>query len=362
MINRIKRIFSNSNEKVDAFLIVNNQHPNIDLNFFYVSGITSGAFEGCCVLAKSNGKGYLVTSELEEPIARKETELEIRVFKTKEERESHLKEVLSDVNNLGINSDNLSYKHYSDIRKFTKAKLVDVAVAFSKARSIKDKEEIKSISNACEISAKSAQEFTNYIKSNVTEKELSRKLVELQFHNGATNLAFSPPIVAFGKNSASPHHFPTERKLKKNEFVLIDFGAEFSRYTSDISRTFIYGKADKKMKEIYETVLDAQLQAIDTAKEGVNGKDVDKLARGITDKKFKGRFIHSLGHEVGLSIHDGNRLSSQVDFILKENMVVTVEPGVYIPEIGGVRIEDTVLVTKGKPKILTDSPKELIEI
>lgn len=362
MKDGIKRVFSNLSEKIDAFVIANNQYPNVDLNFFYVSGIVSGAFEGCSIIGKSNGRGYLLTSELEEPIARKETKLEIRVFKTKQEKENQLKELLSDVNKLGINSNSLSFKQYSDISKFTKAKITDISSAFSKVRSIKDKEEIKLISKACEISAKSTKEFPNFVKSNITEKELSRKLVELQFNNGATNLAFSPPIVAFGKNSASPHHFPTDRKLKKNEFVLIDFGAEFNRYTSDISRTFVFGKANKKMEEIYETVLDAQLQAIDMAKDGVNGRDVDKLSRGIIDKKFKGRFIHSLGHEVGLSIHDGNRLSSQVDFILKENMVVTVEPGIYIPSVGGVRIEDTVLVTKEKAKVLTNSPKELIEV
>ncbi len=362
MKERIKKLFSNSDKEVDAILIANGQHPNVDLNFFYVSGITSGAFEGCLIIVKRNGKGYLLTSELEEPIARKETKLEIVVFKTKAERESRLKELLSNVNNLGINSNNLSYKQYSDISKFTKAKIFDVSDAFSKTRSIKDKEEIKRISEACKISSKSAEEFTKYIKSNVTEKELSRKLVELQFDNGATNLAFSPPIVAFGRNSAAPHHFPTDRKLKKNEFILIDFGAEFNRYTSDISRTFVFGKANKKMKEIYEAVLDAQLQAIDMTKDGVNGKDVDKLSRGIIDKKFKGRFIHSLGHEVGLSIHDGNRLSSQADFILKENMVVTIEPGIYVPSLGGVRIEDTVLVTKGKADILTNSTKQMIEI
>lgn len=361
-MNRIKRIFSNLNGKVDSFLIANNQYPNIDLNFFYVSGITSGVFEGCYVIAKSNGEGYLITSELEESIARKETKLKIIVFKNKQERESHLKELLSDVDNLGVNSNNLSFKQYSEISKLTKARIIDISYAFSKARSIKDKEEIKRISKACNISAKCAEELENWIRPNVTEKELSRKLVELQFHNNATNLAFSPPIVAFGKNSASPHHFPTDRKLKKNEFILIDFGAEFNRYTSDISRTYVFGKANQKMKEIYETVLDAQLHAIDMIKDGVNGREVDKLARDIIDKKFEGRFIHSLGHEVGLSIHDGNRLSSQSDFTLKENMVVTVEPGIYIPSIGGVRIEDTVLVKKNKAKVLTNSPKELTEI
>ncbi len=359
MADRIKRIFSNSNEEVDAFLIANNQHPNVDLNFFYVSGIISGAFEGCYAIAKNNGKGYLLTSELEESIARKETKLEIRVFKTKEEKESQLKELLSDVNNLGINSDGLSYKQYQNIAKLTKAKMIDISDAFSKARSIKDREEIRAISEACKISSQSFDAIKNFIKEGVTEKQIASKLSSLLFENGATNLAF-PTIAAFAENSSRPHHLPTDRKLKKNEFVLMDFGAEFNRYASDITRTFVFGKASNKMKEIYKTVLDAQLQAIDMIKDGANGKDVDKLARSIIDKKFKGRFIHSLGHEVGMSVHDGNRLSFQGDFILKENMVVTVEPGVYIPSVGGVRIEDTVLVTKNKAKRLTTALKDLV--
>lgn len=361
MKDRIKRIFSNSDQKVDAFLIANNQHPNVDLNFFYVSGITSGAFEGCYVISRNDGKGYLLTSELEEPIAKKETKLKVIVFKTKEERESQLKELLSDINNLGINSSNLSFKQYSDISKFTKAKITDISDAFSQARSIKDKEEIKRISKACNISSKVANQVKDFVKVGISEKQLSSKITTLLLDNGATNLAF-PTIVAFGKNSSRPHHLPTDKKLKKNEFVLTDFGAEFNRYASDISRTFVFGKSSKKMKEIYQTVLDAQLQAIGMVKESVNGKDVDKLARSFINKKYKDRFIHSLGHEVGLCVHDGNRLSSQVDFILKENMVVTVEPSVYIPEIGGVRIEDTILVTKNKARILTNAPKELTEI
>ncbi|MEK6909954.1 MAG: aminopeptidase P family N-terminal domain-containing protein, partial [Candidatus Aenigmatarchaeota archaeon] len=190
MKGRIKKIFSNSGKEVDAILIGNGQHPNVDLNFFYTSGITSGAFEGCLIVAKSNGKGYLLTSELEELIARKETKLGVIVFKNKEERELHLKELLSDVNTLGINSNSLSYKQYSDISKFTKAKITDISDAFSKTRSIKDKEEIKLISKACKISAISAEEFVGYLKEpNVTEEMLSSRLVGRQYNNGATNLA-----------------------------------------------------------------------------------------------------------------------------------------------------------------------------
>ncbi len=359
MKDRIKRIFSNTRNKVDAFLIANNQQPNIDLNFFYVSRITSGTFEGSYVIAENNDKGYLLTSELEEPIARKETKLEILVFKNKAEKEAHLKELLSDVNNLGINSNSLSHKQYLNIHKFTKAKLTDISNAFSKTRSIKDKDEIKAISKACKISSQVANEIPEFIKSGITERQVANKITMALLEKGAINSAF-PTVASFGKNSSSPHHSPTDKKLKKNEFILTDFGAEYNRYASDISRTFVFGRANKEMKEIYETVLNAQLQATDAIRDGVDGKDVDKLAREIIDKKFKGKFIHSLGHEIGLSVHDGNRLSSQTDFILKENMVVTIEPGIYIPAVGGVRIEDTVLVTIGKAKILTASPKGLM--
>ena len=361
MKNRIQRIFSHSDKKLDVFIIVNSDFPNTDPNFFYISGIKSGVFEHCYIIGKRD-RGYILTSELEEPIARKETDLEIITFKKKDDLKNSLKKILSGAKCVGINSKVFSYDQYLRISKLTKAKIVDMSGAFSKARSIKDEDEIKSISEACRISSKVAEEFPAYIKQGVTEKELSKKLVELQYRHGADNLAFSPPIVAFGQNAASPHHFPTDRKLKENEFVLIDFGAQVNRYGSDISRTFVFGKADKKMKEMYETVIDAQLKAIGMVKHGANGKKADKVARDIIEKKFKGRFIHSLGHEVGLSIHDGGVLSPNQKFILKENMVVTVEPGVYIPEIGGVRIEDTVLVTKNKAKILTNAPKELIEI
>ncbi len=360
MKERIKKIFSNASKKLDAFLIVNSDYPNTDPNFFYTSGIKSGVFERCYVLGKRDN-GYLFTSELEESIAHAETDLDVITFRKKGDLKNSLKKLLHGVKKLGINFEVFPYELYLKISKLTKAKIIDISEALAKTRSIKDKDEIDAISEACRITSKAADEFPDYVKEGMTEKELSRKLVELQYHYGADGLAF-PPIVAFGENSARPHHTPSERKLKKNEFVLIDFGAESQRYCSDLSRTFVFGKADEKMKEIYGTVLNAQTKALDMVKHGINGKKVDKVARGIIDKKFKGRFIHSLGHEVGMLVHDGGVLSPNKSFTLKENMIVTVEPGVYIPEVGGVRIEDTVFVTKGKTKILTDLPKELMEL
>ena len=182
---RIRKIFANSDKEIDTFLIANSDNPNVDPNFFYVSGITSGVFEGCAVIGHKNGKGHLLTSQLEEQIARKETRLKISVFEKRDEKKEQLEELLSGVNTLGVNGRNLSYRQYKAVRKLTSAKIIDISDAFSKARSIKDKDEIKLISNACKISSQVAEEFPNCIKQGVTERQLSNKLVELQYHFGA---------------------------------------------------------------------------------------------------------------------------------------------------------------------------------
>ncbi|HLD84115.1 MAG TPA: Xaa-Pro peptidase family protein [archaeon] len=359
MMERIRKIFSGA--KADAFVIVNGSHPCIDPNFFYVSGILSGVFEHSMIIARKGGRATLLTSRLEEAIARKETSLDVQVFETKEAKEKAVRDLLSGAKAIGLSGSALSYRDYNRLCEVIKAEMKDIAPAFARARSIKDAKEIKSIAEACRISAKAAEEFPSYLEEGVTERQMSAKLAELQYTFGATNMAF-PPIVAFGENASRPHHTSSLRKLKKNEFVLIDFGAEFMRYASDLSRTFVFGRASPTMKSMYMTVEDAQDAAMNVIRDGANGKDADIAARSIIDRKFKGSFIHSLGHEVGLQIHDGGVLSSKADFPLKKNMVVTNEPGVYVPRIGGVRIEDTVLVGKGKPKILTKCSSELQEV
>ena len=139
---------------------------------------------------------------------------------------------------------------------------------------------------------------------------------------------------------------PGNAKLKKNDFVLMDYGALYNRYCSDTTRTVVFGRADEKQRDMYETVKLAQQESKDALKAGINGKDVDMIARKIIDEKYPGRFIHSLGHGVGLDVHDHPALSPALDFMLKANMVITDEPGVYIPGFGGVRIEDDLIIKK----------------
>ncbi|EQB72004.1 MAG: hypothetical protein AMDU1_APLC00014G0016 [Thermoplasmatales archaeon A-plasma] len=196
----------------------------------------------------------------------------------------------------------------------------------------------------------------------MTESEVSALIAYEMMKLGASEPSFST-IVAFGENASMPHYSPGDRKLKKNDFVLIDFGARYRRYCSDITRTVVFGHASPDQREMYDVVFRAQDESMKTIKENVNGKDVDAVARKIIDStKFKGRFIHSLGHGLGMDVHDHPALSSNYDFPLKANMVVTVEPGVYVPRVGGVRIEDDVIVKKDGFELITTAPRELMEI
>jgi Xaa-Pro dipeptidase len=163
-------------------------------------------------------------------------------------------------------------------------------------------------------------------------------------------------IVCFGENSAEPHHSTGDRKLKKGDYVLMHYGAKYRDYTADTTRTAVFGKATAEQKEIYSTVYRAQSESMHMIKPGINGKLVNQKSYDIIDStKYKGILTHGVGHGIGLDVHDHQAFGSS-DFTLKENMAVTVKPGIYIPGYGGVRIEDDVLVTKTGFKLLTKAP------
>jgi len=195
------------------------------------------------------------------------------------------------------------------------------------------------------------------------EYELAAEIDYLMQRNGADKSAFDT-ISSFGKNSAEPHYTHGEVKLKKGDFVLCDFGACFRKYNSDITRTFIFGKASSMQKEMYKVVFESQRIGFEAIKANVKASVIhDAVYSFIQASKFKGHFIHSTGHSLGISVHDSNaRFSSNSDILLEENMVFTVEPGVYIPGLGGVRIEDDVLIKSGGVELLTKSSRDFIEI
>ncbi|MEM4171047.1 MAG: aminopeptidase P family protein, partial [Thermoplasmata archaeon] len=309
-----------------------------------------------------NYKRVIITSELEETSAKK-SDFQIEIFRKNQEKYELLSKYLGGKKKIGISFSSISLKEFNNLRdKFNELEFVDIENELSGLRQIKNDFEISLIKEAGKIASDVAEEIINYIKEGITENELAAKLTYLIMKNGAQDNAFTP-IIAFGENSAEPHYFPGKRKLRKNDFVLLDFGAKFKKYNSDITRTYIFGKASEKQKRIYEIVREAQELGIESIMEGKTGKEVDTVVRNFIDStEFKGLFIHSTGHGVGLAVHDHPALSQSSELLLKEGMVVTVEPGIYVKGFGGVRIEDDVLVKKNGRELLTSAPKEMIEI
>lgn len=220
-------------------------------------------------------------------------------------------------------------------------------------RVFKDRSEVDSISRACRLTAGSAKECFAALEEGLSEQETAFLLERLFQKGGSLKPAFET-IVAFGENAAYPHHVLTSRKLKKGEAVLMDCGSSMGGYKSDLTRTAFFGKISSKFKKVYGIVQEAQSAGIAAVKDGVSAGRVDFICREhIRKAGYGGFFVHGTGHGVGLDIHEPPRLGIGVKDILREGMVVTVEPGIYLPGEFGVRIEDTVLVTKGGCKILT---------
>ena len=196
----------------------------------------------------------------------------------------------------------------------------------------------------------------------MTEKEVAAEIEYFMKKNKAEGTSFDT-IVAFSENSALPHAQPTDRKLKDGDIVLMDYGCMYEGYCSDMTRTVFMGKANDELKKIYDTVLKAQITAEEKMKAGLKCCEIDKIARDIIENAgYKNCFNHSLGHGVGLEIHEFPNLSPKSESVLEKNNVVTVEPGIYEEGLGGVRIEDMVLVTENGIENLTNSPKGLIQI
>lgn len=245
---------------------------------------------------------------------------------------------------------------------------LDVGITFKPCnldffRQIKSDEEIKNIKIAADIADRAFKFLLSYIKPGKTEKELQIYLDYKMLELGAEKQSF-PTIVGSGPNGALPHAVPGTREIRQGDFVVIDFGAVYEGYCSDETRTVTIGKADAKQKEIYDIVLSAQLAALSALKAGVENRKIDSVARDVIKKAGYGsQFGHGLGHSLGLEVHENPRFSPSAEIVLmEENMVMTIEPGIYLPEWGGVRIEDLVVVRPDGCEIISKTTKDLIEI
>lgn len=228
------------------------------------------------------------------------------------------------------------------------------------SRKCKDEKEIALVQKACDITDMIFKEAISHIHVGMKEYELSALLQYLAISNGASGMAFDT-IVASGERGSMPHGRPTDRAFKEHELITIDFGITYQGYQSDMTRTVCIGTPDPKMKEIYDIVREAQQKGIDFIQSGVRGKDVDQHVRNfITSKGYGEYFTHGLGHGMGMGEGELPLLNQRSETVLEENMMMSCEPGIYVPGLGGVRIEDDVLVRNGVGVPLNHSPKDLI--
>ena len=351
-------------EDVNALVIIN-YGIWIDPLFFYFTQLRSGVYERSAVIITTD-ETSLLTTNLEVETARSElNDVQVYSYKRGSEFFSTISKICAKHPIIGLNYEGIPHSAYLALTKqLSKSPsthdLKDLSVELEAARLIKPPEELEKLRTACKIAAHVANDIPSY--DHPDEKTIAANIEYNMRKEGATSIAFQT-IAAIGSNSADPHYTTGDRPAKSGEFLLTDFGAKYAHYNSDISRTFIFEKADLKARKMYEIVLQAQREAIDAIHAGVSAKDVDAIARNILDKDYPDRFIHSLGHGLGLEVHDGGRLAPGSDLILEEGMVFTIEPGIYLRDYGGVHIEDNVIVTKNGVELLTPAKKdELIEL
>jgi Xaa-Pro aminopeptidase len=259
---------------------------------------------------------------------------------------------------LGFDENHLTWGVHRELaKKFRKlsppVRLAPVKNLVEGMRELKDQEEIHSMTAAADLMSEILTIVIKKLRPGKTEKEIAWEIEGLAREGGADGLAF-PSIVASGPNSALPHAVPTDRRIRAKEPITFDVGVKIDGYSCDMTRTVFLGSATPKFKKIYKTVREAQLAALKQIRPGVKSTVPDSTARRIIrDAGFGDYFGHSLGHGVGLATHEGPRLGPEKPVELKEGMVVTDEPGIYIPGLGGVRLEEMVLIEKDGPRILT---------
>lgn len=274
-----------------------------------------------------------------------------------------MKDIVNDlkIKSIGIEGQYMSLNTYNKYKAMLEGVcFVDVSDAISLLRQVKDEWEIEQIRQAQIITDLAFEHILGYLSTDVTENDVATELEYFMRRHGAEDKSFETISISAEKTSL-PHGVPADIKLKKGFFTM-DFGATVNGYHSDMTRTVCIGKADDEMKKLYNTVLKAQLAGLDYLRAGVSCYDADRIAREIIDVDYKGLFGHSLGHSVGLDIHESPALSPKSDKILVCGNVVTVEPGIYVAGRYGCRIEDLVVIRENGIENLTKSPKALIEL
>ncbi|TGE34217.1 Xaa-Pro peptidase family protein [Desulfosporosinus sp. Sb-LF] len=337
-------------EEIDAYVVIRPENGR------YLSGF-SGGEATLYITAKEafllTDFRYIEQAKLQAP--------DFEIIKAGQDHFTALAELGQQARRVGFEGDYISYVDFGKLKNaFPQAELQSLPNLVSHLRSVKDKAEIKLIRQAVKIADDAFADVLTSVEIGQTEEEIALNLEFSMRHAGASGASFEF-IVASGIRSAMPHGTASSKRVQLGEFLTMDFGAIYQGYCSDITRTVFLGEPEDKHREVYEIVLAAQRAGIEAIGSGRTGKEVDAVARKIIEEAGYGEYFgHGLGHSVGLAIHEGPNLNMREDRVLEPGMVITVEPGIYIPDWGGVRIEDIVLVTENGCEVLTQAPKEFI--
>ncbi|WP_117237171.1 M24 family metallopeptidase [Thermus sediminis] len=304
------------------------------------------------------GEGAFLLTDPRYPEAERESGIPAKVLR-REEREALLKDLRGRV---GFEAEHLPYAALERLREMAPVEWVPTKGVIERLRLRKTPEEVERIRKAQALAEKALEHALGLLRPGVEEREVALEVEFFLRKGGAEGVAF-PPIVASGVRGALPHARASEKRLVAGEMVTLDLGAKVAGYHSDMTRTFALGKASSEMRRVYEAVQAALEVALENLRPGRTGKEVDALAREALGRHGLDRhFVHSLGHGVGLSVHEGPSLSPYAEEVLEPGMVVTVEPGVYLPGVGGVRVEELVLLTEDGIELLSRFPRGYLEV
>lgn len=338
-------------QQMDALLITS------PYNRRYMTGFTGSA--GAAIISKDDAVFITDFRYTEQAAAQAEG------FRIVKHSETIIQEVAKQVKELAIQTlcfekEHMSYGQFEQYERFVQAKLQPAAGLVEKLRLIKTPEEIEVLKEAAAIADAAYDYICTVIKAGKTELEIANELEFFMRRQGADSSSFDI-IVASGERGALPHGVASDKVIENGDFVTLDYGALYNGYISDITRTVAVGEPSEKLREIYDITLAAQELAVSRIKAGMTGIEADALARDyIKSKGYGEAFGHSTGHGIGMEVHEAPALSFRSETVLEPNMTVTVEPGIYLPGIGGVRIEDDILITETGNERLTKSTKELL--
>src|SRR5690625_2780837 len=266
------------------------------------------------------------------------------------------------IEKLGFEQTNVTYEAYKRYEEVFQTELVPVSNLIESLRLIKTEEELTIIKEAAQIADKAFEHILTFIKPGIKEVDVANELEFTMRQAGATSSSFDI-IVASGYRSALPHGVASDKEIATGELVTMDFGALYKGYCSDITRTVAVGEISEELNTIYHIVLEAEKRGVAGIKAGMTGKEADDLTRShITEQGYGANFGHSTGHGIGLEVHENPRLAPTSTDVLQKNMVVTVEPGIYVTNIGGCRIEDDIIITDSGNEVITHSSRELIKL